>query len=166
MEEEEHEIYRNDGGSALDAWDLTQIEALVREVLRDRSTAISKEHAAISETDVINNRFLMWIEGLEKPTDYLGEVPRLLGPEFRLTCERTAFLDRSSSAGATVGVRPCIEFDAGRARRTLAWRWVVRWALILLMICCIFAFGLALTKLLRLWEGYESPWTHFSHYLE
>ena len=165
-QEEEHVVYRNEGPSALDEWSLELVKREVKRYLRDERASVSRVKAFVHSSETVDDRLLLWIEGIEKPLDYVSEVRRFLGPEFQLTCETRAFTDRSSADGASMGGRVCIEFSALAAKRTRFWRSLTHGVLMLLLVCCIFAFGAFLLKLLRLWEGYERPWTHFANYLE
>ena len=142
-------------------WNIDVITALVNDFLGDRRTSISREGASVDEVEIINNRMLLWIEGVETPLRYVREVSRWLGPEFLWSCKNRVFVDGSSENGVSLAARPCIEFNMAAAERTLRWRKAFQMIRLLLLVCCIFTFGIFLTKLMRLWEGYERPWTHF-----
>ena len=161
----ERVVYQRVRESVYD-WDQGVVVAVVNKFLKDRRTTISQEGASVGDIELINDRMLLSIEGVETPLQYMREVPSWLGPEFRWTYENKVYVDGSSENGATLAARACIEFDTAAADRTLIWRKVFRLGRLLLLICCIFTFGIFLTKLMRLWEGYERPWNHFFPFYE
>lgn len=161
---DEHVVYeRRDEQSE---WDAAAIADVVKKFLRDPRTAISAEVASVDgEPEVVNDRLLLWLKGIEEPLRYESEVKRWLGRECSYTFETHKFSDSTVDNGVVMAARPCIEFDFGQAQRTILRRRAVNVGQIVLMMCCICAFAVFFFKLAKHWEGYDAPWTDLWCYL-
>lgn len=147
----------------VDQWNPRRVAQVIENYLKDSRTKISQEVGFVDgEVEVVDNVICVWLGGIETPAEYFGDVRKFLGPECRLIFERRVFGNRED--GASIGSKPCIEFDTKAAAATLRFRTLWAFFQILLLICCIFCLLFFGSQLTAHWEGYDRPWTGLWHF--